>query len=242
MELTDYKDDKIIQTLACACTPFSKTDILKLSERVGQKMKSTKAFLEKYMGSGVILKDETSYSVNAYSIVPSLWPGIVHATDPDHLLRMAALVRHQVDHSVPDFALAVNGFLHGRYYADFLERMPSRPEKVERDSVGLLVQTLSAWKSYIPFLKKLKPPYTEALYNATLLDFQGLRFTQDDVEVFEQVFLENNKETLHDKVWLGAVISFYNDFVMHAEVETARGEAGGGHSLSDRMMYNSQNK
>ena len=69
-----------------------------------------------------------------------------------------------------------------------------------------------------------------------------LRFTQDDVEVFEQVFLENNKETLHDKVWLGAVISFYNDFVMHAEVETARGEAGGGHSLSDRMMYNSQNK
>lgn len=32
MGLPDYKDDKIIQTLACACTPFSKTDILEKVE------------------------------------------------------------------------------------------------------------------------------------------------------------------------------------------------------------------
>ncbi len=227
MVCSDYKDDKMIQMLACACAPFSKTDILKLSERVGQKMKSTKAFLEKYVGEGIILKKEDIYSSNAYSIAPSLWPSVMSAVAPDHLLRMAALVRFQVNHCVPEFALAVNSFLHGRYYTEFLERLPKNPGLVECNAVSGLVEVLSASKSNIPFLKELRMDYVEEFYADMLYKFCKLNFTSDELEVFEKVFLEDRTELPHPKAWLEAVISFYNGFVMHAQAETAMNNTAG---------------
>ena len=223
MAFNIYFENKLLQALACICGEFTKMDIINLSARVGMKLKSSKPFLEEFLPKAIIVENEKNYGVNTFSIVPWLWQDIIRSIEPEFIERMAETVRKEVKDSMPEFALAAYRFFHGQDFVDALNSSAKPKSRLSKsDCVAELVIRLAESKDNFPFLKELDKRFLVGLNEKICLRLHSLTFDDNDILMAKEVLVGNNSISTTEKEWLSASISFYNDFVMHADTEKAK--------------------
>lgn len=218
-----YTENKLIQALACLCGEFTKMDIINLSAKVGMKLKSSKPFLEEFMGKTIIVENEKNYGVNTFSIVPWLWEDIIRAIEPELIERMAEIVKKEVKDSRPEFALAAYRFFHGQ---DFVAAVNSsakpRSSSQKNNYTAELVIRLAESKDNFPLLKELGKSYLVGLFDRISTRFMSQTFDDNDILIAKEVLLKNESFAKSEREWLSSSIAFYNDFVRHADISKAR--------------------
>lgn len=271
MELPDYKDDKIIQTLACACTPFSKADILEKVELSADEWAFYDNIRQKALAE---MENKETTAVQALAQLTRL--------------RQAACNVRLVQDSLPIPSSKLERFvqlvaaLHANHhralvFSQFTSHLALVRERLDAEGVAYLyldgstsskerLQLVEAFqRGDMPlFLISLKAGglglnltaadyvvHLDPWWNPAIEDQasdRAYRMGQHrPVTVYRLIAagtieekiigLHRTKKNKADALLEGGNISAG---MSREELLALICEAGGGHSLSDRMMYNSQ--
>ena len=222
MESKHYTEDVLLQALACICSPFTKTNILTLSGKVGEKLKSSKNFIEKYTEKGVIIELQRAFSVSEYVVAPQVWEHVIRAIDPEHIKPLTDIVRSEICDSIPDFALAAYLFMHGKDYTEPMEEVNDF-FFIDRITPWLhgVIDSMAKEEGNLTFLKGLAIDYLQNLLNRYIDKLLSLDFSDHDLEISKMLFLENDHIGIEVKNGIGVCEIFCNDFVKHADIDKA---------------------
>ena len=167
----------LLQTLACICAPFTKSTIINLSGKVGEKMKNSKSFIEKYSQKGIVSEIPLLYGTNEYIIVPQLWENIIRAINPEYIKPITDIVRKNVPYAIPDLALSAYLFMHGKDFIAPLEDV-NATEAEDNISPWLLtvIREMAKSDTNLDFIKNLSHHYLEILIDQHILKLKSLNF------------------------------------------------------------------
>ena len=212
----------LLQTLACICAPFTKSTIINLSGKVGEKMKNSKSFIEKYSQKGIVSEIPSLYGTNEYIIVPQLWENIIRAINPEYIKPITDIVRKNVPYAIPDLALSAYLFMHGK---DFIAPLEDVNATDAEDNISpwllTVIREMAKSDTNLDFIKNLSHHYLEILIDQHILKLKSLNFCDHDLLVSKQLFLENMNCDKEERDFISTLEAFFNDFVKHADIEKA---------------------
>lgn len=222
MEKLDYADDKMLQALACQCHPFTKTDILNTARRLRLVMQSSAPFITKYSKAGVLSEMESYHGVPEYIISFDVWPEIIRAVKPENF-KKAVKMGGEIGrtHEVA-FAQAVNAFLYGRDYADFLKEVGKAGLFHSGRNIKELAVSLKSNEELWPFLKSLPHDYMLVICDSYEEMLLGLDFTDKDLRGMQCLVSDNKSVPKQIRQRLEDATGFYVDFVKRGDLKKAQ--------------------
>ena len=215
--------DELLQQLACLCAPFSKTDILSISDRIGEKLKSTKPFLNRYMTEGIILEHRVNSIVNEYTIATEAWEGIIRSIQPELIQKMVKIA-HEMHHmgQQPDFAWAASLFFQGKDFTEVAMKIEDTYRFYTSNTYfPLMLKRLGRSEHLLPLLNALPDLCIHHIEDEYLSLLYHLDYNSTDLRMMQALILDRASLPKSARDTLRYEMGLYKDLVSDACLESA---------------------
>lgn len=228
MKQKEYSNDTILQTLACCCVPFSRSDVLNVARALGHKKKSSNGFIYKYSAEHVVMEEKRGYDVSVFYINPVVWKDIIAVIEPEHINPIVQIVRSTVIGSHPEFALAYYQFMRGESFQAAMKQVNTNSSGIgylQRIVSSLFNPASSGPKRNLPFLMYLNGDCLRSLYEYHYVRLVAFNFSADDFECIDKLYANNPNFNSELKEKIVGAVGFYRHFVGDADRAIAEYDA-----------------